>query len=285
MRRVLLFAAAALAASPSQAQQTTNPAPEPDRAPTTAARDRVALGLAAGFAPSYEGSDETVFRPGGMVQGSVSGFDFAARGTNIYIDLLREEPRAKVDLVLGPVLQLRLERNANIRDAQVAHLGKIKAAFEVGAYAGIGISGLTNPFDKLSFEVTYRRDVSDIHDSFLVTPAIGFFTPVSRTTLVSLGVSADYVGRGYGQRYFGVTAAGSTASGLSPFTVDRAGWKSAGTTLLLVQSLERDPRKGLSLIGMVGYSELIGRYRRSPVVSEAGKPEQLFGFAGLAYSF
>lgn len=259
------------------------PSPAPDAPP--APRDRVTLGVAGGFGPSYEGSDDTVFRPGGIIQGNVSGFDFAARGTNLFVDLLREKPRAKIDLVFGPVLQLRLERNSNIRDPQVARLGKIKAAFEIGAYAGIGVSALTNPFDKLSFDVTYRRDVSGIHDSYLVTPAVSFFTPVSRSTLVLAGISADYAGRGYGQRYFGVTPAGSAASGLSPYSVDKGGWKSAGSTLLVVQSLESDPRKGFSLFALGGYSELLGRYRRSPVVREAGKPEQLFGFAGLAYSF
>ncbi len=284
--RILGFVAFVFFASaPLAAQQATEPGRELGAPSATASRDRITLGLAGGFGPSYEGSDTTVFRPGGLIQGNVSGFDFAARGTNLFIDLLREEPRAKVDLVFGPVLQLRLERNSNIRDPQVSRLGKIKAAVEVGAYAGIGVSGLTNPFDKLSFDVTYRRDVSGIHDSYLVTPAVSFFTPVSRSTLVLLGLSADYVGRAYGQRYFGVTPAGSAASGLSPFTVDRAGWKSAGSTLLVVQSLERDPRKGFSVFALGGYNELLGRYRRSPVVSQAGKPGQLFGFAGLAYSF
>ena len=247
--------------------------------------DRLTLGLAGGYGPSYEGSDDYRFRPGGIIQGSVSGFAFIARGTNLYVDLLRERPDARTDLTLGPVVQLRLERDSDIRDARVAALGTFKPAFEVGAYAGIGQSGLLNPYDKLSIDVAWRRDVSDIHDSSIVTPSISYATPLSRRTFVLLSLSADHVGREYGQTYFGVTPAGSVASGLAPYTIDTAGWKSAGATLLAFQSLSGDVRRGWAAFAIGGYSEVLGRYRRSPIVAVAGRPQQLFGFAGIAYSF
>jgi len=286
---VIMAATAALAVVPPSAvaQTSAEPSiqtgsiPEDERAP----RDRLTLGLAGGIGPSYEGSDDYRFRPGGIIQGSVSGFEFIARGTNLFVDLVREAPRAKTDLVLGPVVQLRLERDGGIRDPQVAALGRIKPALELGAYAGIGQSGVINPLDKLSVDVTYRRDVSGIHDSAIVTPSVSYATPLSRRTFVLLSLSADHVGRGYGQTYFGVTPAGSAASGLAPYTIDKAGWKSAGATLLAFQSLSGDARRGWAVFAVGGYSELLGRYRRSPVVAVAGTPQQWFGFAGLAYSF
>ncbi len=253
-------------------------------AATSDYRDRLTLGLAVAVSPSYEGSDNYRLSPGGLVQGQVAGFSFAARGTNFYVDLIREAPRSKIDIVAGPVVQLRLERNGNIRDPQVAALGKIKPALELGGYAGIGMSGVINPFDKLQFDVSYRADVSGIHNSALVSPTISYVTPLSRRTLALLAVSAEHVGRKYGQTYFDVPTT-ANASGLAPYAVQGVGWKSAGGNLLVVQSLGPDIRKGWSVFAFGGYSTLLGHYARSPIVADAGSADQFIGFAGLAYSF
>jgi MipA family protein len=247
-------------------------------------RDRLTLGLAVAVSPSYEGSDNYRLSPGGLIQGQVAGFTFAARGTNLYVDLVREAPRSKIDIVAGPVVQLRLERNGNIRDRQVAALGKIKPALELGGYVGIGKSGVINPFDKLQFDVSYRADVTGIHNSALISPTISYVTPLSRRTLALLAISAEHVGRKYGQTYFDVPTT-ANASGLTPYGVNDAGWKSAGGNLLLVQSLGPDIRKGWSVFAFGGYSKILGQYARSPIVADAGSADQFIGFAGLAYSF
>jgi MipA family protein len=263
------------------------PALAQDAAPqpaTSEYRDRLTVGLAVAVSPSYEGSDNYRLSPGGLLQGQGSGFSFAARGTNFYVDLIREAPRQKIDIVAGPVVQFRLERNGNIRDPQVAALGKIKPALELGGYAGLGMSGVFNPFDKLQVDVSYRADVSGIHNSALTSPTISYVTPLSRRTLALLAVSAEHVGRKYGQTYFDVPTT-ANASGLAPYGITSAGWKSAGGNLLLVQSLGPDIRKGWSVFAFGGYSKLLGQYARSPIVADAGSANQFIGFAGLAYSF
>lgn len=270
----LILSCLALYALPVSAQPA-------DNAP---ARDRVTLGIAVAVGPSYDGSDDYRIRPGGLVQGSVSGFDFAARGTNLYVDLLREAPRSKIDLVAGPVIQGRFERNSGIRDPQVTALGKIKPALELGGYVGIGRIGLINPFDKLSFDVTYVADVSGIHNSAIISPSISYFTPLSRRSAALLTVSADHVGRKYGQTYFDVPTT-ANASGLAPYGITRAGWKNVGGGMLFVHALGPDIRKGWSVFGFASYSRVLGQYARSPIVRDAGSRDQLFGFAGLAYSF
>ena len=261
-------------------------AQEADTQPTRNSeyKDRLTLGLAVAVSPSYEGSDNYRLSPGGLVQGQVSGFSFAARGTNLFVDLLRDAPRSKIDLVAGPVVQLRLERNGNIRDPQVAALGKIKPALELGGYAGVGVSGLLNPFDKLQFDVSYRADVTGIHNSALVSPTISYVTPLSRRTLALLALSAEHAGAKYGQTYFDVPTT-ANASGLAPYSITRAGWKNVGGNLLIVQSLGPDIRKGWSVFAFGGYSKLLGQYARSPIVRDAGSADQFIGFAGLAYSF
>jgi MipA family protein len=269
----------AAAAPPVAAQEAGTQPVRP-----TENRDRLTLGLALAVSPSYDGSDDYRLSPGGLIQGQVAGFSFAARGTNLYVDLLREAPRSKIDLVAGPVVQLRLERNGTIRDRQVAALGKIKPALELGGYAGIGLSGVLNRIDKLSFDVAIRADVSGIHNSMIVTPSLTYFTPLSRKTIALLSVGADHVGRKYGQTYFDVPTT-ANASGLAPYGIARAGWKSAAANLLAVHSLGADPRKGWSVFAFGGYSRVLGPYARSPIVRDAGTPDQFIGFAGLAYSF
>lgn len=279
MRSLIVLPILFANAVPALAQSSDTPPAAP-----AISGDRLTLGLAVAVSPSYDGSDNYRPSPGGLVQGQVSGFDFSARGTNLYVDLLREAPRSKLDLVAGPVVQLRLERNGNVRDAQVAALGKIKPAFEIGGYVGVGLSGVVNPFDKLQFDVSYRRDISGIHNSALTSPTISYITPLSRRTLVLLSLSADHVGRKYGQTYFDVSAT-PNGSGLSPYAVQSAGWKSAGSNFLVVQSLGPDIRKGWSVFASGGYSKLLGQYARSPIVADAGSRHQFLGFAGLAYSF
>jgi MipA family protein len=71
--------------------------------------DRYSLifGLGGGIAPEYEGAGDYGFQPGGVIQGKVDGFDFQVRGPNIYVDLIRDAPGSKVNLILGPLAQLR----------------------------------------------------------------------------------------------------------------------------------------------------------------------------------
>lgn len=273
-----------LACAPRLAAQTPEPAAHLVDAQSDAGGDRLIIGIAGGIGPRYEGSKDYRFRPGGVFQGSVSGFDFAARGPNLYVDLIREAPRSRTNLIAGPVLEARGGRDGSVGNVQVDALGRIRTAFELGGYVGIGRSGVLHGYDTLSADISYRHDVSGIHDSWVLTPSISYATPMSRRTLAVISASADRVGRGYGQTYFGVTPAGTIASGLPTYTIGRSGWKSVGGTLLLAQALGPNPRKGWGLFAVGGYSELLGPYRRSPIV-QVGRPGQWFGFAGVAYSF
>jgi outer membrane scaffolding protein for murein synthesis (MipA/OmpV family) len=55
--------------------------------------------------------------------------------------------------------------------------------------------------------------------------------------------------------------------------------------LLLNQSITGDLTGGLSVFGLVNYSRLVGDFKRSPIVSDRGSPNQWLLGAGLAYTF
>jgi MipA family protein len=257
----------------------------PAARPTTPDLNQLTIGLGGGIGPTYDGSDSYKFQPGGLVQGKVEGFDFAMRGLNLYVDLVREKPRAPLNISIGPVAQLRLERTGDVKDARVALLGDRKTAIELGGYVGIAKSGVLNKFDSLGFDISYVHDVAGAHDSYVIQPSISYSTPLSRRNFALLSVSANYVGAGYGRTYFDVAPVVAATPTLTPYATNGAGFKNIGANLLLTQSLGSDARKGWSVFALTGYSRLLGQYARSPIVRDAGKADQFRAIAGVAYSF
>jgi MipA family protein len=250
-------------------------------------RNSLTLGIGGGIAPKYEGSSDYGFQPGGIIQGKVDGFDFQVRGPNIYIDLIRDEPGSKLNLIAGPVAQIRSDRTSlsDIKDPRVALLGTRDTAVELGGYVGVGIKGFLIPPASLTFDLAFVHDVAGAHDSFILTPGVALSSPVSQRTFARLGVSADYVGGGYGRTYFDSPAIAAPIPSLTGYATNGAGFKSIGTTLLLTHDLGGDNRKGWALFGLGGYKRLLGQYADSPIVRDAGSADQFLGVVGVAYSF
>jgi outer membrane scaffolding protein for murein synthesis (MipA/OmpV family) len=262
----------------AQAQAPLGP-PAPDR-------NSLTLGFGGGIAPEYEGSGDYGFQPGGVVQGKVEGFDFQVRGPNLYVDLVRDGPDSRWNVIAGPVAQVRLDRTSrrDLDDPRVALLGTRETAVELGGYVGIGKRGFLIPPASLTFDLAFVHDVAGAHDSFVLTPGVALSSPVTQRTFARIGVSADYVGNGYGRTYFDVPA--MVASGALPAYATRGGgFKSLGSTLLLTHDLGGEPRKGWGVFALGGYKRLLGQYARSPIVREAGDADQFLAVAGIAYSF
>jgi len=277
--RYSLFAMAALAcASPALAQGGRPAGPPPGVASDG---DRVTLGFGLGASTDYEGSDDYRLQPGGILQGKVAGVEFQMRGLNLYTDFVPDPKDSKLRLVLGPVVQVRLDRTGDIEDPRVAALGTRKTAIELGATAGIGKRGVLIPPASINFDLTYLRDVNGAHRSYVVTPALSLSSPVSKRSFARLGVSADYVGKGYAATYFDV----APGNALPAYATRGAGLKSLGTNVLYTHDLGGNPRKGWGLFGLVSYKRLMGQFADSPIVRDAGSASQAFGVAGLAYSF
>jgi outer membrane scaffolding protein for murein synthesis (MipA/OmpV family) len=269
--------AALLVASPAFAQDEDEPLPNDP--------NNLTIGVGGAYVPSYDGSDDYELIPVGLIRGKVSGFGFSTRGTALYIDLIRDDPNSDYSFEFGPVANVRLDRTGRIKDAQVRALGEIDRAIEVGAYAGFAKNKLLHRYDSLGFSITWQHDVTNTHDSAIITPSIQYTTPLSERTLVQLGVQAEHVGAGYGLTYFSVSPVGSAASGLPVYTTD-GGWKDYRISLFGAQMLSGDLRHPkFSLFAGVSYSKLLGDFKRSPIVAIAGDSDQYFATVGLAYSF
>lgn len=250
-------------------------------------RDSITVGVAAAYLPDYEGSDDYRITPAPAAIGSVSGFSFQLIGNRLSVDIIPNRPGADWDLQLGPVGAVNLNRKSrkSIDDSHVKLLPERDAAIEVGGHVGIAKVGVfTSPYDRLSVSVSYRHDVSDVHDSGIWSPSISYLTPLSRKAAAALFGSADHVSGKYGRTYFSVTPAETLQSGLPTYTAGR-GWKSYTAGVAGTYSLTGDLDGGLKIVAVGTYKRMLNDYADSPVVSVAGSRDQWLGAAGLAYTF
>jgi len=250
-------------------------------------RDTVTIGAAAAYIPDYEGSNDYRFAPAPMAIGSVGGFDFTVLGNRASLDLIRDKPGPGLDLQLGPIAVLNFNRTdrKSIDDARVAALPERDTAIELGGYVGIGKTGvITSDYDKLSLSLSYRHDVSGVHDSGVWQPSVSYMTPLSTTAAMALFGSMQHAGRGYNQAYFGITPDDAIASGLPAYSA-HGGWKNYSLGGAAIYSLTGNLLHGVKLVGGVNYTRLLGSAADSPVVRIAGSRSQWLGAVGLAYTF
>lgn len=249
--------------------------------------DRITVGVGVASTPSYVGSDSSTIIPMAAVQGQISGISFNTQGTALYVDAIPSSGKPGWKLTLGPLAAVRLDRTSGINDSAVRALGKLKTAVELGGSVGIQRTGVvTSPYDTLSLSVSYQHDVAGAHSSYVASPEIDYSTPLSEHAYVSLSGSADYVGKGFGRYYYSVDQAGSVASGLPVYAgADKAGWKDWNLSMLAMHTISGNLLHGWGVFATGGYQRLLGAYARSPIVAEAGSPNQWSGAVGVEYTF
>jgi MipA family protein len=286
MRNLTCALLAACIASPACAQTApaapTSPLPDPAE---LNARDTLTIAAGAGIVPDYEGSDDYRIIPVGALRGRYKGIGFTTRGAYLYVDVV-PKGSGKVDFEVGPILGARFNSRKHIDDRVVKLLPSRNTAIEIGGFAGVGFSGLTNPYDRLSFRVDVLHDVGSAHKSTLLNPSIEFSTPVSRTTYVGANVGLEFVSNKFADYYYSITPADRLRTGnqLPLFNAD-GGLKNWKAGLLVNQSLSGDLLHGLSIFGLGQYSRLVGDFKRSPIVSQRGSANQWIGALGLGYTW
>ncbi|QIG78679.1 MipA/OmpV family protein [Stakelama tenebrarum] len=248
--------------------------------------DFAIVGAAGTVTPDYEGSDDYRLSPVPGAAGRVGGIGFQLAGNRLSVDLMPDILESGWKLQAGPLAAVNFNRTSpkSIDQPEIAALGDVGTAIEVGGYIGIAKTAVvTSEYDRISLTLSYRHDVNGVHDSGVWTPTLSYLTPLSRKALVSVFVSADHVENAYADTYYSITPAGSVASGLPVYDAD-GGWKNWGMGLGGAYALSGDLTGGLLLVGGVGYRRLLGDFADSPVVG-VGSADQWLGVAGLAYSF
>ncbi|MET4897728.1 MipA/OmpV family protein [Sphingomonadaceae bacterium jetA1] len=283
-----LIATAAFSLSvPAWAQEISGPR---DPATTPAGelnKNSVTIGLGGVYLPDYEGSNDYRFTaaPAGLAY--IDGRTIALIGNRLSVDLIGDLRNPAWDFQAGPVAVVNMDRTApsQIDDPRVRALGKIGAAVELGGYVGIAKVGVvTSPYDRLSIALSYRHDVTNVHDSAIWQPTINYFTPLSTKAAVGLFVTAERAGKGYARRYFSINPEQSIASTLPVYTA-RAGWKDWTAGAIGTYSITGNLVHGWKLVGSVNYSRMLNDFGDSPIVSQAGSRSQWLSALGIAYTF
>lgn len=272
-----LAAAAVFVSSPLLAQEVDAPLPDPD-----SAGDSWTVAVGAALNPDYSGSDDYRVIPAVAIRGRIGSVSVSTKGTYLYADLF---PRGDaIDIDAGPVVGVRLNRTGKIEDDIVDILPELKVAIEIGGFAGISLHNLTNPYDSLSLGVDVVHDIGGAHESTVISPNVSFSTPLSRKTYASVSAGLEFVSDRFADYYFSVEGDPLALSVIRPFDAD-GGMKSWKLGVLLNQSITGDLTGGLSIFGIANYSRLVGDFKRSPIVSDRGSPNQWLLGAGLAYTF
>lgn len=282
------FAAPAIAQDsqviPSDAGATATPA---DDLQAALDGDSITLAVGGAYLTDYEGSNDYSWTAAPAAIGSVKGFSFTLVGNRASIDLIPNPPGQSWDIEAGPIGVVNFNRSNidSIDDARVRALGELDTAIELGGYVGLGKTGvITSPYDRLSVTVSYRHDVSDVHDSGIWQPTVNYFTPLSLKAAVGLFASAEHAGGGYARTYFSISPTDSTASGLPVYNA-RGGWKNYTVGGLATYSLTGNLLHGVKLVAGGTYRRMLNDFADSPLVSQAGSKNQWLGAVGLAYTF
>jgi outer membrane scaffolding protein for murein synthesis (MipA/OmpV family) len=295
--RTPAIAAFVLAAAPEAASeavvtsQPANPASPSSGPPPATVFDEtwLTIGLGAGLTPSYAGSNDYIANPVPLIIGRVAGIGISPSGAGLVFDLNSRSPSAApskgVRVSFGPAFRLRNDRANRISDDVVARAGELDTALEVGAAAGVGFPGVLNRYDQLTIAVQARWDVLGAHDGMIIEPQIGYRTPLSRSIILQVQASAEFVDDSFADYYFAISPAQSAATGLPQFAAE-GGLNRVGTTMILARDLDRDLQNGgLSVFGIGGYSRLMGDSADTPFTSVRGSADQFLAGLGLAYTF
>lgn len=249
-----------------------------------ASRDTVTIGGGIAEIPDYEGSDDYRPIPVGAIRGKISGFSFTTRATYVYFDAVRHRKASKVELNVGPIAGVGLDRTGDIDDPVVKLLSHRHTAIEVGGFAGLSFHGIVDPYDTLGLRLDVLHDIGNAHKSTTISPNLEFSTPLSIKTYASASIGAEFVSDRFADYYFSISPADSARSGLPVFNA-HGGMKDWNAGLLLNQSLTGNLLGGLSIFASGQYSRLLGDFKRSPIVSQRGSANQWLGAVGLAYTW
>ena len=283
MKAILAAASAAVAlcASPALAQE----AEESDTLGNTSEStvfdgDWLSVGVGAIYGPSYRGSDDYVFSPVPVIQGSLGGVDISPRAGGLSLNFIPERD-GEVSFSAGVAGKISRNRASQIKDTVVESYGELDTAIEVGPSVGVSFPGVLNPYDSLGFSLDAVWDVAGAHDGMSVNPSITYFTPLSRGIAAALSVSASHVDDDYADYYYSVPAGGPL-----PAYQASGGFEKVGVTMFGAFDLDGDVTNGgLAIIALGGYSRMLGDAKRSPFTSIQGDADQWMGAVGIGYTF
>jgi MipA family protein len=263
----------AFLSGPAMAQPASTGGTEVETAPSN--RTTYTVGLGAGLAPDYEGSDHYEIVP--LWNLRVNNL----YNPNTFVQILG--PRLRSNFLPSPHWQLGLdgqfikERDHHVHDSAVSDLKSVDPSLMLGVIGGYDF--LADPREQLAVQVEARQDVANGNGALVSLRGV-YGTPLSESWRIDTSVEGTWASEDYMSNYFGIDAADSARSGLSQHNAD-AGFESVG----FGGSLTYNFSERWSLSGLASYTRLLGDAADSPIVKDQGDKNQLFGGALINYRF
>jgi MipA family protein len=236
--------------------------------PEAEARGIYEIGLGAGIAPEYEGSEDSKLYPLPYLN-----LHFENDMSLEWIaNLMRFNLIPSATFKAGPIAQYIGERD-NVENKRVDELDDVDAAFMLGGFVGFEV-------DRFSASVEAMTDVADGNEGAIVRLRAGYRIPLSRTWIIGINGFTTWADDDYMAAYFGVDRRNSLRSGIKEYDAD-SGFKDVGITV----PIRFNASEHWSIIGVAGFKKLIGDAEDSPIVSDEGDDNQLYGGAFVIYRF
>ncbi|MEE4200696.1 MipA/OmpV family protein [Erythrobacter sp.] len=246
--------------------------------------DFLSVGIGIGIGPDYIGSDDYTLVPLPLVQGSIGGIDVNPRPAGFALDFVDDNDK-RVSFQFGPELKLNFNRAIKVDDELVEAFPELDIAVEVGPTIGVNIDRVITPVDSVNLNVDILFDVAGAHSGMSVRPTLTYFTPLSRSTAVTLSGHATWADDDFADYYFTVDPTLAPGTPLPAFTAD-SGFIDTGVTLLGALDLNGDLLDGgFAIFGIANYTRVLGDAADTPFTDITGSADQFFGGVGIGYTF
>lgn len=226
------------------------------------------VGLGAGLAPEFEGSDDH--------EGFPVIFLNVKWDNNRSLSMMGATGR--INLLPHPVFRAGLameyigERD-DVDNAAVDALADVDSSFMVGGFLGFDCN-------RWNASVELMTDLADGNDGAIARFRGGYGMPINQVMNLNIQAFTTWADDDYMESYFTVTSAGSLASGLNTYTAE-SGIKDVGLNL----SLHYTPWQQWGVMGLCSYKKLLGDARDSPIVDNEGDDGQAAIGAMVTYRF
>lgn len=236
------------------------------------------IGLGAAYTPDYEGSDDYEVMPLPLVE--VSWRDIVTVGTmggpKIGVRVLNVQgPTPQDKLSVTTSLGYNMGREADDNDA-LKGLGDIDGNMTGGLDLEYG-------YQQFQLKTGVKHDLSGDRDGTVLSAELNYVTTFGlKDTRFIVGPEISWASGDYMQNTFGISnsQATSSARGYSAYNAG-SGIKDAGLKAVMMTKFTEN----ISLMGMVGYSQMMGDAADSPIVKDQGDEKQMKTMVGLIYSW
>jgi outer membrane protein len=235
------------------------------------------VGIAAGVAPDYWGSDDN--------QGVAAPFfRWTFEGQERYVQLLATELSFNAldhpNYQFGPVLNYRFGRDDDIDDAVVKRMAEIDDTVEFGIMGAYVWRDTGDPRHRFIVSAEVLADVGSEYDGWLAMAGVRYWYPISRPFDVLIGLGTTYGNSQFMDTYFGVSNADTIVTGLSRFNAG-SGFRDVNIPVALVFHYSEN----WHIAGGLKYYKLLDDASDSPITDIRGSDNQLIAGLGVAYSW